>query len=415
MKRLEKLGITLLLLVGLTVGLYPNGLNLNGNGSKAIGMGGAFVGLADDYSALYWNPAGLIQTKNTTITLFASDVIPSGTYKLDAYGIDAETETKHYITPGFAFVRPLSDKVVIGFYAHVPSGLGAKWKGDQLKLLTSGKTYKWESLVGLVSFSPGIAVKLSDIFSLGATVNINYGLLKLKRPINALIGQYEEDLRGWAVGATFGALFKPSDKFSMGLSFKLPIQTTMSGTAKIPGASILGLPGEDDAERAAEWPLWAGAGIAFKPTDRLTLTADVHYTNWKTMTVIEMDFYNPGWKLYFEEGANFEMKWKDTLQLRLGMEYKASETLALRAGYYHDPNPSPKKTQNILLPEITYNFFNVGFGYKSKHLTIDASCEFGIGKDKVIDFTEVDPNAGMPGTHGMNMVVPNISFTYNFN
>ena len=28
-------------------------------GTRAAGMGGAFVGVADDASAIYWNPAGL--------------------------------------------------------------------------------------------------------------------------------------------------------------------------------------------------------------------------------------------------------------------------------------------------------------------------------------------------------------------
>src|SRR5436190_10916871 len=28
-------------------------------GSRALGMGGAFVGVADDSTAVYWNPAGL--------------------------------------------------------------------------------------------------------------------------------------------------------------------------------------------------------------------------------------------------------------------------------------------------------------------------------------------------------------------
>ncbi|MCS7198671.1 MAG: hypothetical protein NZ930_08415, partial [Candidatus Bipolaricaulota bacterium] len=31
----------------------------NGVDARALGMGGAFVGLADGYSACYWNPAGV--------------------------------------------------------------------------------------------------------------------------------------------------------------------------------------------------------------------------------------------------------------------------------------------------------------------------------------------------------------------
>ncbi len=32
-----------------------------GSGARAMGMGGAYVGVADDFSAIYWNPAGLGQ------------------------------------------------------------------------------------------------------------------------------------------------------------------------------------------------------------------------------------------------------------------------------------------------------------------------------------------------------------------
>ena len=35
--------------------------NFAGVGVRAMGMGGAFVGVADDYTATYWNPAGLAQ------------------------------------------------------------------------------------------------------------------------------------------------------------------------------------------------------------------------------------------------------------------------------------------------------------------------------------------------------------------
>jgi long-chain fatty acid transport protein len=35
-----------------------NPLDMYGFGSRAIGMGGAFTGLADDYSAVFYNPPG---------------------------------------------------------------------------------------------------------------------------------------------------------------------------------------------------------------------------------------------------------------------------------------------------------------------------------------------------------------------
>ena len=35
--------------------------NFAGVGVRAMGMGGAFAGVADDFTAMYWNPAGLAQ------------------------------------------------------------------------------------------------------------------------------------------------------------------------------------------------------------------------------------------------------------------------------------------------------------------------------------------------------------------
>jgi hypothetical protein len=39
----------------------PADLNFYGGGTKAAAMGGAFIGVADDAFAAYWNPAGLTQ------------------------------------------------------------------------------------------------------------------------------------------------------------------------------------------------------------------------------------------------------------------------------------------------------------------------------------------------------------------
>ncbi|MDY6915818.1 MAG: hypothetical protein SVM86_05855 [Candidatus Cloacimonadota bacterium] len=60
--------------------LLANGLSLNSIGTKALGMGGAFVGLADDGTAIYWNPAGLIGQSNAA-QFCLTDLIPIVKYE----------------------------------------------------------------------------------------------------------------------------------------------------------------------------------------------------------------------------------------------------------------------------------------------------------------------------------------------
>lgn len=414
MKTLMRIFLAVVLAAGLTTGLFANGLNLNGNGSKANAMGGAFVGLANDFSAAYWNPAGLAQMTKASFSLFAADILPFGTYALDAYGIDAKSTFKHYLIPALGYFQPIGDKIVVGIYLNAPSGAGATWAGEDLAPLV-GDVYDWNSKLGIFTISPSIAVKLTEQIMVGATLDINYGMLAMDQPASN-IGQYSEDLKGWAVGGTFGLLVKPVKQFSFGVTYKLPFTAKLKGDVTIPEttAAYFGVEPMATGTRTATWPQWLAAGIAVKPTDRLTFTADVQYTNWKKLQTIPIAFTDLEWEGLFGEDAPldqaYELLWKDTTQFRFGVEYMASKCLALRAGYYFDPNPGPLETQNILLPEFKYNWVTIGFGYMSEKIVIDFSVEYGTGQD----ITVALPPPAMPGVHGMKIWAPSLSFTYRF-
>jgi long-chain fatty acid transport protein len=414
MKALSRLLLIALLAVGLTTGLSANGLNLNGTGAKSDAMGGAFVGLANDFSAAYWNPAGLAQITKACFSLYGADILPTGTYALSAFGINAKSVAKNYLIPGLGYFQPVGDRVVVGIYLYAPSGAGATWRGEDLAALSGGKPFKWYSMLGIFTASPAIAVKITDQIMLGATVDINYGLLTMDQPF--ALGQYSEKLTGLAVGGTIGLLVKPVKQFSFGVSYKLPFTAKLKGDVTIPLA--VALPGVtttvEKGTRQATWPMWLAGGIAIKPTDKLTITADAQYTNWKKLQTIPISFDSATWEGYFGAGGPYDqvydMLWKNTTQLRFGAEYLVSNALAVRAGYYFDPSPGPVATQNILLPEFKYNWFTFGLGYQAGSLIVDAAIQYGKGADVTV------PLGGgmMPGVHGMQMWVPSLNFSYKF-
>lgn len=415
MKKALKLFSLLLLTLFLGSGLYSNGFNLNGVGSKAISMGGAFIGLADDYSAVFWNPAGLSQLKGSNFSIFGTFLMPKSTYKSDSYGIDATTESKVYMSGAMGYFKSISDKLTIGLAAYVPSGLGVKWNGDDFSILTQGTSLEIESFLAVVSISPVVSYKISDKFSIGATININYAMLDVKR---AGIGQYHEDLNGLCMGATIGALFKPCDKFSIGLTFRTPSKITLDGNVEMKGAELYGFSGTTEGERKVTWPMWVGAGIAFKATDKLTITADVQYTDWKKVDVIEMNYTDAQWQAMkahpllgaaFDKDFNFY--WDSTVQLRVGAEYLVSDSFAIRAGYYNDPAPCPIEHMNILMPSITYDVITLGWAYKTDKISLDFCLEYLMGSKREAAAGIEDV---LPGIYDLDIFVPNFGFTYRF-
>ncbi len=419
MKLLKKsvlLFLSLGLMVTMGVNLHANGLNLNGQGSKAIAMGGAFIGLADDASAVFWNPAGITQFKNPTFSFFATDLFPKATYKFSLAGVDAKSNNKMYPSGALSYYKPISEKLFLGIAAYIPSGLGSVWNGEDLKNLTGGVAYEWKSFVAVLSLSPVIAYKVNDQISFGATLNIDYGLMQLK---NARLGQYKEDLNGFAFGGTFGALFKPFKQLSFGITFKTPMKVKLAGEAEMANAYFVGISTSSQATRRVTWPLWLGGGIAIKPIDKLTITLDAQFTNWQKMDTIPIEFSDVLWEnarkgtygalLKSAFDSSVVLNWKDKIQYRAGIEYKINNQWALRAGYYYDPTVSLDTYLNILIPQHSYRVITGGFGYSGNKIGLDFAFEYLQGRDRTAGLDAV-----MPGDYGMKILVPNLTFTYKF-
>ncbi len=429
MKKIRFLLTASILLLVLSNALFANGLSLNNIGTRAMGMGGAMVGLADDATAIYWNPAGITNVEGGFVGFYLTGISPMAKYswQYPSFGIDinAETKSNMYLAPNL-FATYQAGDWTFGLGIYVPAGLGAEWNGDDLVQLSGGSSLEWMSRIGVVDISPVVAYKISEQFSLGLAVNIYYAFFDLKRPAEVAPGtymQYTEESSGTGVGFAFGAQYKINEMFTLGASFRTKTDVSMSGTAKNPAFTAFDAE-ETDFDRDVAWPMWIAGGVAVKPSECLTLTFDVQYSQWsKSSDEFVTDYKSDVWKGALEPGDDhkFVLKWDDATQIRVGAEYMASDVLALRLGYYYDPAPAPDETLNILFPSSTNHVITGGAGYRAGNWSFELGAEYLFGQERKISDelnNPANPLEGfvneMPGTHQMDIFAWSVGLGYTF-
>lgn len=415
MEKILKLTLTMIITFVLTSSVFANGLSLNSLGTKALGMGGAFVVSSNDATAIWWNPAGLADQKSSVLAYFTG-VMPIGSYKTT--GVDAKTVSNIYPTGGL-LANFRMEKLALALGVYVPSGLGAEWDAADFHQPSS---IEFLSKVGVINISPAIAYAVTDQFFVGLAINVSYGMFDMKQAADGSafglgVYQFEESSNGFGFGATLGLKYKFNDQLAAGASVRLASKVAMSGTAKnplfaalpilAPGTSplfpngLMPAPRESDFDRDVTWPLWIGGGLSYKPTECLTLELDAQYSQWSELDKLVAKYKNALWEsLMAAQGKNeFILDWKDAVQIRLGGEYMVSPSTAIRLGYYYDPAPAPDETLNVLFPSSTNHVITGGFGYSFDKYRVEAAAEYLIGADRTV--TQTAHN--MAGTHHLDV------------
>ncbi|NQT24196.1 outer membrane protein transport protein [candidate division KSB1 bacterium] len=170
-----------------------NGSQIGTVGARSTAMGSSFTGLADDWSALFFNPAGLTQLKGTTIGISYALITPTGTYQPHAYpspqfsGLSTSAnelreQTFHVPAIGL-FFQPV-EKLTLGFGLYAPFGLGAEFDlydvppgfrtddptGRANWDLSGEEGYETGSDHEVVFFQPTVAYEIFEGVSLGLGV-----------------------------------------------------------------------------------------------------------------------------------------------------------------------------------------------------------------------------------------------------
>lgn len=95
-KRGQPQGLPLLgILLLLTINLHAEAFERLGLGTRAMGMGGAYVAVCDDVTSVFWNPAGLVNIPKDEITFSHNNYLG-----LDALNNNFLGYARTYVGPG---------------------------------------------------------------------------------------------------------------------------------------------------------------------------------------------------------------------------------------------------------------------------------------------------------------------------
>ena len=401
----------------ITGNAYPGGFQINEHGARAMGMSGAFTGLANDASAVYFNPAGITQLSGTHFMGGATLIAP--TNKFDGptpLTTEWDMKSQTFFPFNFYATRQLNENVFIGLGVNNPFGLGTKWDdnwvGNELAIDTEVKTY---------FITPVIAYKFNDMFSISAGPRFAIADVKIVRAANAGAGEFQTEMNGntTAWGFAVGALFRPSKQFQVGVNYQSEVKFDFEGTAtstpKGFNHPLLGvfIPYPNgDITAPLTTPQNITAGIAVMPNECWTITADYQYIGWSSYDKLEVDFKNYNSTNPLAPGGSVQSvnrNYQNTYILRAGAEYKASDVLALRGGVLYDHNPVEDAYVEPTLPDADRVGINVGLGYKlSDKLSVDIAYLLLLFNDRTI----TNSNFGLNGTYKASASLVGLDFSY---
>jgi long-chain fatty acid transport protein len=444
------------------------GFALPGVGSKALSMGTAFRGLADDWSASFWNPAGLAYLPNSefSFNLYTLNFRPEYTAQIQfgqddfIYSVGYEDATfypedRAFFLPSFSgFYRfPQIEGFSGGVAFFVPYKLEAKWDLYDTPLGYDNEipypTFDHQTDIIIWDIHPTFAKDFMEgKLSLGAGLSIQRADFNLKRvvlaptifdrPYDYFPVDWDLKTDGWGVGFNVGILYKASPKLQLGFSYRSPVDMDLKGNLdlkiyfpKVISHSWLdGIPREysnEDFESTLPLPGDLGIGVAYKPLERLTLTFDVSSTNWSRLDYLDTeDFFldlflinDTLWYVLHPDESKLVFEWDDITKFSVGGEYLFGENLCVRGGYFFEDSPIPNSTFSLLFPDVgDKNCFNVGLSYKLNSFEFGYNYELVAYKKReisgIIDQNQDGLFDNLPGKYKMTLHSSCFSLIYRF-
>ncbi len=363
--------------------LSAAGFSIFEQGSKAMGMAGAFTAQADDPSLLFHNVGGLGFVEDRQFSagvtwIHALKAEFEGANPFPGEGYEAEQEKLSEFPPHAYYVQPINSTWKFGFGVMTPFGLTTEWKDpDQF----AGRFLSTKAALVVIDLQPTIGWQVNPNLGIGfgaigriSTVELNRNVPRIFPGLGVVdIGKLKlEADPSEGFGFTAGLLHKVTDRFSWGLSYRSKIKVEYDGDARLtqvptgnPQIDALvraGAPFDRDlpVETEIEYPDEASLGLAFGITANLLVETDFNYTGWSSFDEVPIDFV--GGPTNSLPDTTLPEEYEDVYNYRIGLRWTQGNGHQWRFGYVYDETPQPEEAVSPLLPDANRNGFTIGYG-----------------------------------------------------
>lgn len=339
------------LAAALPVRVRASGYEFDGVGARAVARGGAVTAAVTDWTAVYWNPAGLAAGGARHLGMEAR---AGRMYTKDGNSFNVLTTNpfdKKRISSGFVFgsfgaVIPLTEDSAIGTGIYTPLMQGSDFSDTSAVPTALADSLDYESSVFAAVGNISYARRLTERLSAGVGVNALYGDLESDSEIHwtALIGVVDpalaalanatqknvSDASGYGVEAVGGLRYAVNGDWAAGLVARSGATIRLKGEEEvfIDGVSSA----KSDFEYPVKHPATTAVGVLWRASDSLTLTFDCAQTWWKGFSSA-LTYSTPSALLANRTNS---YRWENSVKFRLGALKRLNERYEAMAGYAFD-------------------------------------------------------------------------------
>ncbi|MBD2769248.1 outer membrane protein transport protein [Hymenobacter sp. BT664] len=390
---------------------------------QSIGMGGVGVGLSMEQAAQFLNPGAMAMLRQNGVQVGVSATFARLAFQPTTGGEQRKLQNTT-VTPFnvYASFGPKEGKFRAGIAVYTPYGSSLKYENGW-----EGRFSLKEIALRAVYLQPTVSYAITDQLSVGAGLMIlASGSVNLQRAVALPSAEGSIELDGKTkagFGVNAGIFFKPSTKLSLGISYRSKIDAKVEGGDVTIVNSIPALQGRFVGNKfSATLPLPAtvNIGIGLMPTDKLTIGADVNFTQWSAYRSLRFDFSKDGApaQVGLDTFSESKRSYDDGLTFRLGGQYQLNDKLALRVGGAYDISPVKDGYVTPETPDNDRIIGTAGVGYNiTENFGVDASFMFQAILKRTqteADLLDNGTTDRVAGTYRTNISIPGVGLRYSF-